>query len=61
MIKFIEELLAEKEAEYDKVTNWFVEKYEDCDDDELVKDNEVLQTKLNTEVNLLYKILGNEA
>jgi len=61
MIKFIEELLAEKEAEYDKVTNWFAEKYEGCDDDELVKDNEVLQTKLNTEVNLLYKILGNEA
>ena len=56
---FVEKLLAEKEAEYDNVTKWFTEKYMDCEDDELVKKNEILQTKLNTEINLLYVILGN--
>jgi len=59
MANFVEKLLAEKEAEYDNVTKWFAEKYMDCEDDDLVKENETLQTKLNTEINLLYVILGN--
>lgn len=59
MRTFTEKLLEEKEAEYNKLTNWFAEEYENCKNDELVEDNEVLQTKLNTEINLLYKILGN--
>jgi C4-dicarboxylate transporter len=59
MKDFVEKLLAEKEVEYDNITNWFAEKYMDCEDDSLVKENEILQTKLNTEINLLYVILGN--
>lgn len=59
MKDFVGKLLAEKEAEYDNITKWFAEKYMDCEDDGLVKQNETLQTKLNTEINLLYVILGN--
>jgi C4-dicarboxylate transporter len=59
MKDFVEKLLTEKEAEYDNITNWFAEKYMDCEDDNLVEENETLQTKLNTEINLLYVILGN--
>jgi hypothetical protein len=59
MKDFIEKLLQEKETAYDNIAHWFAEEYMDCKDDELVKENEVLQTKLNIEINLLYVIIDN--